>query len=650
MKTNTVIRVFLASPMDVAEEREAFRRALGKVNEAVGRHLGVMFEVIGWEDYVVPGAGVDAQDVVNNQIRQEYDIFTVIFRDRIGTATHRALSGTMEEYNLALMKKAAHPDLRILCYFLDDPASCSEDIRTVKKKMSEDGVLYTEGLTLESFEENVFKHFSQILVQEAKKSLSRQSAVTEKKKSSSSAAIAIIADGKVVLVKRSASLKVGGGLWQIPGGKTEEKESVYTAAKREIREELGLELQEDKLTLLSKFRQKNLKTGGLIDIYLFVYYTDPSFLEGICLNRENETWELADPSDILYNQRAYLGFNRELMEVIWREMYLVNPLNAARKQLKRQGENGLSALSERDQTAYAFLSAMGLIRLGAQPVYTSRYSERILEEIISLSRNNIPLFEDTNVDTLRDLRLPKDEFPKLKMHREKMLFSHKSLMSTLSCKAPLKNSVRDVADVLFFGDRAGERYILLRWDFFANKYQMISGGIDVLACPTKEDKAAKIISRRFSDMMVHHFTYLEMTSITTHHFSAGSVDDDPILRQYNVDVMTAVLRRPDDTILSEFVRTINDAAALSIEYCWDLSDEQAKDLKYFRWCRLNDLLDHSTSYEGQKVQGFEEIIAAIGRQNILIFSGQYVTLQEEDMDSDFERLLELAADRISAVS
>ena len=74
MKTNTVVRVFLASPMDVVEERKVFRETINKINATIGKNIGTVFECIGWEDDVVPGTGVDAQDVVNSQIKQDYSI------------------------------------------------------------------------------------------------------------------------------------------------------------------------------------------------------------------------------------------------------------------------------------------------------------------------------------------------------------------------------------------------------------------------------------------------------------------------------------------------------------------------------------------------------------------------------------------------
>jgi len=47
-------------------------------------------------------------------------------------------------------------------------------------------------------------------------------------------------DGKVLVVKRPAKKKRG-GLWEFPGGKVENGESLQEALKRELKEELGVE-------------------------------------------------------------------------------------------------------------------------------------------------------------------------------------------------------------------------------------------------------------------------------------------------------------------------------------------------------------------------------------------------------------------------
>ncbi len=49
-------------------------------------------------------------------------------------------------------------------------------------------------------------------------------------------------ENRILIVKKSPYEKVDGGLWTIPGGKVSPKEQVFNALKREVKEEVGLEV------------------------------------------------------------------------------------------------------------------------------------------------------------------------------------------------------------------------------------------------------------------------------------------------------------------------------------------------------------------------------------------------------------------------
>ena len=54
-----------------------------------------------WETHAYPNFGIDAQDVINEQIPDDYDLFVGIMWCRYGTPTGRAGSGTVEEFERA---------------------------------------------------------------------------------------------------------------------------------------------------------------------------------------------------------------------------------------------------------------------------------------------------------------------------------------------------------------------------------------------------------------------------------------------------------------------------------------------------------------------------------------------------------------------
>ncbi|MEZ0344356.1 MAG: NUDIX domain-containing protein [Caldimicrobium sp.] len=74
----------------------------------------------------------------------------------------------------------------------------------------------------------------------------------------------IVDKGKLFLVKRPEG-KRDGGLFEFPGGKVEEGESLIEALKRELFEELGIKAKEVKFLDIEKEEKEDL----IIEIHLF---------------------------------------------------------------------------------------------------------------------------------------------------------------------------------------------------------------------------------------------------------------------------------------------------------------------------------------------------------------------------------------------
>ena len=99
-----LLKVFIASPGDVAKERDVLREVIDDLNRSLALEKGVMLQAIGWETDARPGFGADPQTLVNQQIADmsQYDLFVGILWDRFGSPTPRAGSGTEEEFNRAV--------------------------------------------------------------------------------------------------------------------------------------------------------------------------------------------------------------------------------------------------------------------------------------------------------------------------------------------------------------------------------------------------------------------------------------------------------------------------------------------------------------------------------------------------------------------
>lgn len=53
-------------------------------------------------------------------------------------------------------------------------------------------------------------------------------------------------ENKFLIVKRKEKEDIHGGFWVFPGGKVEENEDIFTALKREIKEEVGLDILDER--------------------------------------------------------------------------------------------------------------------------------------------------------------------------------------------------------------------------------------------------------------------------------------------------------------------------------------------------------------------------------------------------------------------
>lgn len=169
-KTTISYRIFIASPSDVSEEKSIIKSVAEELN-SLNLIKNIKLEVIDWQTSTHPGIGEDAQDVINNQINDEYDIFIGLFWHKFGTATKREVSGTKEEFERAYSRHLKNPNnIKVLMYFKDSPVPISEidakqieHIQEFRKDISNRGVLFSKFTQSDEFEKIVRSHLSQVL-------------------------------------------------------------------------------------------------------------------------------------------------------------------------------------------------------------------------------------------------------------------------------------------------------------------------------------------------------------------------------------------------------------------------------------------------------------------------------------------------------
>lgn len=113
------LRLFLASPGDVAKERKAIKDVVDELNLTHGPAYDYRLELVRWETHSAPAAG-RPQAVINADIGQ-YDIFLGVMWRRFGSPTGVADSGTEEEFEIAYRAWQRDPSLILMFYFSQQP-------------------------------------------------------------------------------------------------------------------------------------------------------------------------------------------------------------------------------------------------------------------------------------------------------------------------------------------------------------------------------------------------------------------------------------------------------------------------------------------------------------------------------------------------
>lgn len=637
------IKIFLASPMEVVDERRQFRELIKQINEEHAIKQGFAFDVVCWEENVLPGVGIDAQDVVNQQIDMNYDVFVALFKSKVGTPTHRYLSGTIEEYERARMLKDIKPELKIMCYFLGD--TDSNAIRDLKTKFNSEGILWNELKTNDEYKDKIFKHFIAILNDYASGRIKKENdSVPQANTCNHSVAVAIVHETRMLIVKRSKKLKVFGGYWQIPGGKVKKDEEYAQTAIREIKEELSLDLDEASLKHLSDFYSADVSNKEkTIAIHLFICEVASEDLE-VVLNTENEAWKWIDFSNNEFNEVSFFGSNKLMANAIWREIMIAGKLE---KILLNYDEYSgtfpteISGISTAElNSLYCYLNILGVVSLSNKEIRcASEYSRQLIQALIHLSRSGKSIFNNSQIDLISTLNIQKDEYMALNNQKTRLLYSHKSLLSMLSCMTELDNCIRNVCDVCIFGKYKDEDYILMRWDFYANKYQLVSSGLSK-DCKTGEfvNNAEYVVTRRFGKLMNTYLECFGLGQVTTKHLSAGSVVNDPILRTYNVDVVSAHPKK-DSKEINELIKSINEKSIALIHYSDSISRSNAKNILLFRWCKVDTLFNSRISYGGRSVRGIDELLTNIGENTIRRHMKNVIQIDSVMPEDEFSNIL-----------
>ena len=166
-----ICKLFLASPSDTVQERKYVKGVVEELNETLCKALNLNVELISWENATYPGVGQHAQEVINTQIGDDYDLFVGIMWKKFGTKTLTADSGTEEEYNRAIENYRNGRCRNVMFYFSTERFSMDDDLEQIgkvkafKSKIANtDGVYYAQYAAKRDFAKDFRRHLSQCLM------------------------------------------------------------------------------------------------------------------------------------------------------------------------------------------------------------------------------------------------------------------------------------------------------------------------------------------------------------------------------------------------------------------------------------------------------------------------------------------------------
>jgi len=173
-KKEIKLNVFVASPSDVNPERELLSSICTELNKVWGDWLGLNLNLVKWETDIYPGVSSYSQNVINEQLDDNYDVFIALFWNRLGTPTEMEASGTVEELNRAFSKlENSNDHVDIMVYFKEqvggNDTSQQKLVHKLKTNLAERGTLYWEYRKTKDFEPLLRIHLSRIAQQWAKK-------------------------------------------------------------------------------------------------------------------------------------------------------------------------------------------------------------------------------------------------------------------------------------------------------------------------------------------------------------------------------------------------------------------------------------------------------------------------------------------------
>ncbi len=138
-----VVKVMIASPGDVLEERELIREAIADWNSSHAEQEKTVLVPVMWETDATPEMGDRPQEIINRQLLRNCALLVAVFWTRLGTPTGKAPGGTVEEIQEHI--QAGKP---VMIYFSQRPSTPHdldraqyESLETFRRECEKNGLI-----------------------------------------------------------------------------------------------------------------------------------------------------------------------------------------------------------------------------------------------------------------------------------------------------------------------------------------------------------------------------------------------------------------------------------------------------------------------------------------------------------------------------
>jgi hypothetical protein len=157
-----VVKIMIASPSDVAGERQTIRNVIQEWNNTHSEDKNIVLMPVGWESHSAPALGGRPQELINKQVLEGCDLLIAVFWTKIGTPTGKSVSGTVEEIEKHVKAKKPAMIYFSLAPFPLDLVDLDQykALQEFKAELRERG-LYAEYTTPDDFREKLSRQLAQ---------------------------------------------------------------------------------------------------------------------------------------------------------------------------------------------------------------------------------------------------------------------------------------------------------------------------------------------------------------------------------------------------------------------------------------------------------------------------------------------------------